>query len=157
MPFPFLAAAGISAGANVLSNLLSPGKSEFTAADLRELLRSTRRSGVDAIQTGVGQANQTAAAQAAQAGISSPNYLTRMVGLNEMSGGQQIGQLDAQLAQQSAQGQMQIGGQNLQAGQARAANIGNTFGFIADPLAQMATLQYAVNDPTMLSLLRGEV
>ena len=156
MPFPFLAAAGITAGANLLSNLLAPGKSEFTAGDLRELLQSTRRAGVEGIQSGVRGANQAAAAQAAQAGISSPNYLTRMTGLNAIAGGQQIANLDAALAQQEISGRMGIGQMNLQAGQAKAQGIGSTLGYITDPLAQMATLQYAVNDPHMLSLLRGE-
>jgi len=157
MPFPWLAAAGASAGLNILSNLFAPSKSEFTASNLRSLLTQTRRHAAQGIQSGVDSANRAAAAQAAQAGITSPGYMARISGLNEMAGAQQMSALDAQLSQQEIGGRQNIAAMNLQAGQQKAQGIGAAFGSLADPLAQMATLQYLLNNPELLSSIRGEV
>lgn len=154
---PFTIGALITSGGNLLSSLLSPRKSQFTADDLHQMLSSRARAGVAAIDQGVNDANQAAAMQAAQAGINTPNFLTRMIGLNTLGGGQQKMQLQGQLAGIEASGLQGIAETNLQAGQQYTGRIGETLGYISDPLAQMASLNYMVNDPRMLSLIRGEV
>lgn len=154
---PFTIGAIATAGGNLLTNLLTPSKGQFGAKELRRALNIAGKAGYDNINAGVQEANRSAAAQAAQAGINSPNFLTRMTGLNELRGTQLENELRSNLANQQIGGLSQISAQNLQAGQARANQIGNTLGYLTDPLASMATLQYMVNDPTILSLIRGEV
>lgn len=151
-----LAAGGSQIG-SLISSLLMPGSIEFTASDLRELLESTRRAGFQQIHAGVGRANEAAAAQAAQAGITSPNFLTRMIGLNEMTGGQQASQFEAGLSQQEIGGRMQIALANLGAKQAKYGQLSQGLSETADPLAQLSLLQYMSSNPTLTSLYRGEV
>lgn len=154
---PFTIAAIASAGGNLLSNLFAPRKSQLTAGDVREALMAQYKAGMNGINAGVADANRGAAAQAAQSGINTPNYLARMIGLNELGGAQAGAQLRGQMAGNELNALGGIANTNLQAGQQYAQGIGNTLGYIADPLAQMATLQYMVNNPQMLSMIRGEV
>jgi len=157
MPIPgFLIGAGISAGANVLSNLFAPGQSQFTGADVRKLLAATRRAGAGRIQAGVGAASRSAAAQAAQAGIADPGFMARATGLAEQRGAQQLAELDANLAQQQIGAELSLGQQNLAAGQRKAFQLGETFGGVGDILGSFGTLQYLQQNPDLMGLIRGE-
>jgi len=154
---PMLIAAGINAGANVLSNLFAPGRSAVTSSDIRRLLKAARESGARSIHAGTMEANQAAAAQAAQAGIASPGFLARRTGINEQLGAQQLAELDATIAQQQIGADLSLGQQNLAAGQRKAFGLGETFGNIGDILGSFGTLQYVKDNPELLSLIRGEV
>ena len=156
MAVPLLALAGVSAGANILSNLFAPGQSKFTASDVRKMLTAARASGGQRIQSGVNQANRSAAAQAAQAGITDPGFLARTTGLNQQTGAAQLADLESNLAQTQIGAESELSGMNAQLGQRKASGVGESFGYLGDILGSFGTLQYLQNNPDLMSLLRGE-
>jgi len=155
MADPFTIGAAASMGANLLSNLFAPGKTQFDARDIREMIQAARVAGSRNIQFGVGEANRAAAAQAAQSGINDPNFLARMTGLNEQTGARQMASLNADLAQTQVGSEMGLAQTNAQLGQAKAQGIGGAFAGIGDVLGTRATLEWLTSNPELLNTLRG--